>query len=379
MKIVLYPHGGSGNHGCEALVRSTCQMLPDHDISLFSKHPNQDLKYGIGKICRVLNESESVSRSSWAYWKAVLAYRLMHDSDAFEAVTYRNLLDRHHLPDVALSFGGDNYCYAKPTYIYIMNRLLRKRGVRTILWGCSIEPSFIDAEMLADLKGYDRIIARESITYRTLLEKGLSNVSLFPDPAFGLKRKDSPLPDGFVEGNTVGVNVSPMIMSYEKNSGITLQNYVALVRHILQTTTMNVAFIPHVVWADNDDRKPLQSLYEIFKETGRVCMVDDGNAEELKGYIARCRFLIAARTHASIAAYSQAVPTLVVGYSVKALGIATDLFGTPDNYVVPVQDLKQEQDLSEAFDWLVAHEVQIRSRYEQVLVSYTNKLKELKL
>ena len=61
-----------------------------------------------------------------------------------------------------------------------------------------------------------------------------------------------------------------------------------------------------------------------YKSTGRVMLVQDCNCEELKGYISRCRFFIGARTHATIAAYSSQVPTLVVGYSVKAKGIAKD-------------------------------------------------------
>ena len=48
---------------------------------------------------------------------------------------------------------------------------------------------------------------------------------------------------------------------------------------------------------------------------------------------------IGARTHATIAAYSSCVPTLVVGYSIKARGIAKDLFGTDEGYVLPVQAL----------------------------------------
>lgn len=55
---------------------------------------------------------------------------------------------------------------------------------------------------------------------------------------------------------------------------------------------------------------------------------------------------IGARTHATIAAYSSLVPTLVVGYSVKARGIARDLFGTEKNYVLPVQLLRKEEDLT---------------------------------
>lgn len=61
---------------------------------------------------------------------------------------------------------------------------------------------------------------------------------------------------------------------------------------------------------------------------------------------------IGARTHATIAAYSSCVPTLVVGYSIKARGIAKDLFGTDEGYVLPVQALAKKEDLVNAFDWL---------------------------
>ena len=33
--FVLYSHGGSGNHGCEALARSTCAIL--HNASVGSR------------------------------------------------------------------------------------------------------------------------------------------------------------------------------------------------------------------------------------------------------------------------------------------------------------------------------------------------------
>ena len=35
MKLVLYPHGGSGNHGCEAIIRSS-KRLVDAELSLYS-------------------------------------------------------------------------------------------------------------------------------------------------------------------------------------------------------------------------------------------------------------------------------------------------------------------------------------------------------
>lgn len=77
--------------------------------------------------------------------------------------------------------------------------------------------------------------------------------------------------------------------------------------------------------------------------------IADATCEELKGFISRCRLFVGARTHATIAAYSTCVPTLVAGYSVKARGIAKDLFGSEENYVLPVQSLKNKDDLVKGF------------------------------
>ena len=101
---------------------------------------------------------------------------------------------------------------------------MRRRKVKTVLWGCSVEPDAIHGEMLEDLKGYTHIFARESLTYEALRANGVEQISLFPDPAFSLERKNLPLPERFQEGNTVGINVSPMIIGLEKEKGITMQN-----------------------------------------------------------------------------------------------------------------------------------------------------------
>lgn len=269
--------------------------------------------------------------------------------------------------DYVLSIGGDNYCYGVPKFIYLVNKEIRKKGGKTILWGCSVEPESLKGEMLEDLLGYTDIIARESITYQAMINKGLKQAVLIPDPAFQLNRIDLPLPENFIEGNTVGINVSPMIIGHESNQGMTLQNYMELINYIINQTDMQVALIPHVVWSHNDDRIPLNILYDRFKDTKRICMIEDHTAEELKGFIARCRFLIAARTHASIAAYSEKVPTLVIGYSVKAKGIAQDLFGTYENYVLPVQSLKNKNDMIDAFKWLQNNESNIKKQLDTII------------
>lgn len=372
-KVVLYPHGGSGNHGCEALVRSTCKIIGENNIFLATRRKDEDSQYSINQLCTLIPEETIIKRGSLEYFLAAIRYRLFNDKDAFEAITYKAITQSVKRNGIALSIGGDNYCYGIPTYIYIINRLLRKQGTPIILWGCSIEPSSIDKEMLNDLSLYSLIIARESITFDAMKKVGLKNVKLLPDPAFKLDRVDLPLPDGFIEENTVGINLSPMVMDCENGSNITLQNYEKLIEHIIRTSDMQIALIPHVVWRENDDRVPLRKLYDKYKDTGRVVMIEDHNCMELKGYIARCRFMIAARTHASIAAYSTCVPTLVVGYSVKAKGIAKDIFGTYENYVLPVQSLSNEDDLLNAFDWIYKHEDQIRTHLQTMMPEYRDR------
>ena len=102
-------------------------------------------------------------------------------------------------------------------------------------------------------------------------------------------------------------------------------------------------------------------------------MIDDADASTLKGVIARCRFFIGARTHATIAAYSSCVPTLVVGYSIKAKGIAKDLFGTYDRYVLPVQTLECTDELTNAFAWLTEQETAMRTHLTSMMPDYIAK------
>lgn len=126
-------------------------------------------------------------------------------------------------------------------------------------------------------------------------------------------------------------------------------NYRELIQYILDNTDAYIALIPHVVWANNDDRIPLQQLYDDFDQNRRLILVDDHTGAGTEIYHFSMRFFVGARTHATIAAYSTGVPTLVVGYSVKARGIALDLFGTEDGYVLPVQQLKESDELTQAF------------------------------
>ena len=108
----------------------------------------------------------------------------------------------------------------------------------------------------------------------------------------------------------------------------------------------------------------LPEYYKEYEKTGRVVFFEDHNCMELKGIISKCRFFVGARTHSTIAAYSMGIPTLVVGYSVKARGIARDLFGGEEGYVLPVQKLTRDKLIS-AFKNIMIKEKEIQKKLKK--------------
>jgi len=83
------------------------------------------------------------------------------------------------------------------------------------------------------------------------------------------------------------------------------------------------------------------ALKEEYPKEQRLYLEEGNfNCNELKYIISKATILVAARTHASIAAYSTEIPTLVIGYSVKSKGIAQDIFGNYDDYVISKDELK---------------------------------------
>ena len=259
--------------------------------------------------------------------------------------------------------------------MYAMNEKIKKLKKELILWGCSIGKENLTDIKTADLRHFDTIVARESITYSNMLDIGIdkSKLRLHADPAFMLKSDELPLPDGFAPGNTVGLNISPMVIDFEKKDkkGIAMRSFEKIIEYILSDTDCSVALIPHVIKPTDNDIDALKKLYEKYKDSGRIVLFDGKlNAEQIKGYIARCRAFVGARTHSTIAAYSTCVPTLVLGYSVKSRGIARDIFGSEEGRVVPVNDLNDENTLLDAFKNLMKNEDTVRKELQDRMPEY---------
>lgn len=368
--IIFYGHGGSDNHGCEAIIRGTAVNLRG-DFLLYSGNRKADEQYGISKFCRIQSDScKSYEHpAGWLLNKA--QSRLFGRNPVFQLVDGKTA-------GVYLSVGGDNYCYPgllEP--IMNANRRIRNNKNKTVLWGASIEPDVLDREEVReDIRQYDLIFARESLTYQQLLNHGIrENVYLFPDPAFAMDPIETKTEERLPRGETIGINISPLIMKYGPSGDMIRQGYLEIIDYILEHTSCSIAMIPHVVRRNNNDFDMIRQLVR-KRPSDRIFTVSDKPADELKYCISKCSFLVGARTHATIAAYSSCVPALVIGYSVKAEGIARDLFGTAEGYVADVRSLRKPEQMLDAFLSLYQKRDCVKSRLEKRMPEYRKEAAE---
>jgi len=375
-RIMLYNHGGCANHGCEAIVRSTTALFAGRArLTLSSDQAKSDSLAGLDGIDRIIKSS--IGSLSVRRIINSIAFRLGQPREAEIARKYGTTIDLGKCSDICLSIGGDTYCYNHQEHLQVINSRLRRANKPLVLWGCSVEPALLSGITLEDLKAYDMIVARESITEAAMKNAGLP-VMRWCDPAFTLAYEELPLPEGWKCGDTVGLNVSPLVLQKAKNRDAAFAAFVSLIRHILDTSDSAVALIPHVTWPHDNDLDALKALKAQFADESRVFVLPGSlNALQLKGYIRRLSMLVTARTHASIAGYSSAVPTLVIGYSVKAKGIARDLFGDEAGHLIPVQELSGSGELIAAYDAMAARAQQERDFLMERLPVYMQGTEEV--
>lgn len=356
----MFFHGGSTNRGCEAIVRSGVSMikanLPEvKQIDLISRDPETDKI--IPLIDNIyLDQMREIKKFSLDWFISAINIKLFNDESKAFQVKHQDIISKIPHYDIFLSIGGDNYCYGEQPGIYEIDRCIKKAGKKLVLWGASVGEEDLSPPKIEDLKSFDLILARESITKAVLEGHGLTNVKLCADGAFTMEKEELPLPEGWQEGNTIGFNFSPLVWKKNKDSK---DAALKLVQHILDSTDMTIALTPHVIIKGNNDYEVLQQFYNEFKSTNRVLLLPDNlNAIQYKGYIARMRFFIGARTHATIAAYSNCVPTIVLGYSVKSKGIAKDIFGY-ERLVLALDEISDSTKIIQKFNELLSDEQEL--------------------
>ena len=364
MKYFLFDHAGCLNRGCEAIIRGTVKIISSADgnasFRLASYRPEDDTA-----LCLDTVKMESRELTGAEKLISALNVKLAHSERYAFSRMYSPVVNYGNDYDICLSVGGDTYCYGDNASVREITAQLHKKGKKTVLWGASVGEEDLSAEKINGFKNFDAVFAREPLTYE-LLSKFVDKDKLFmfADPAFCLEREDLSLPDGYEEKNTLGFNLSPLVT--DKNPAL-VDACTGFLKYVIDNTSLQIALIPHVTEKGNDDCTVLDEIYDRLGNPQRVVKISGTlSASQYKGYIARLRYFIGARTHATIAAYSNAVPTIVLGYSVKSRGIAKDLFGE-EKFVVDSISLTSADALINEFEKLTAQETEIVSQLQTVI------------
>ncbi|MFR4588839.1 MAG: polysaccharide pyruvyl transferase family protein [Eisenbergiella sp.] len=385
-KVILCNYTSSINRGCDAIVKSTADLLHKYgmqcDLAVHNK--SYDELFGFEEFDNILYYAELWNKPIERIISAGL--EKVFRADYMANKIRQNSVWKELKQSVSFNVGGDTYCYGRHMASLTLNHYCYKQKIPSVFWGFSIDEKAISDKMiLEDLEKYTLLCPRESLSKELLIKAGIDEKKIcqMVDPAFTLKPKSVLLPDQMKENETIAINISPVVTLNGSSEELVHENYKCLISEILETSNMNIALIPHV-YIENDykqeDLLEAFRLKEEFKNNDRVFIINGFyTSREIKYLISKCRMLFTARTHASIAGYSSCVPTIVIGYSIKARGIATDLFGTYNNYVVQCQKFETDRELINSYEFLLEHEDDIREtlkckqKYYTELLDYTCK------
>ena len=330
-------HYNGGNRGCEGIAKGSAVLLASQPSDIIARctDTEQDIKLGLRNSVTLYNAKDL---SFFQKVKRRVLFSLIHSSEKRRWMLikydYINFLNQLKIGDVMISSGGDMMCYDNNEVI-LTNNYTHARGIKTVLWGCSMGPENLTPEKEKSLRDFSLIYARDSLTYEFFRSLDLKNVCLFPDPAFVLEPEECELPFCFSNHRVIGLNLSNYVLGDFSLDTPFGHEVIRLMDYLLNETDLHVLLIPHVTWEGQDDRVVANMLAQRYTNRARVSVLDIENLNycQIRYIISNCELFIGGRTHAVISAYSTCVPTLAIGYSVKSKGIAKDL-GLPDNLVV---------------------------------------------
>lgn len=353
--FLLIGISGLFNYGCEAIVRGTENILtrafPDSDIVYASRRPADDKRRLAGSRIRIIERKHPRYSFKNITRKALAHLGLKWDPRLDSLKLLAGI-------DIVLSIGGDlytldynnNYSMSLPKF----GDEARKRKIPYILWGASVGPfstnPAAEAAYSRHLRRLSFISAREATTVDYLSNLGITdNVIPCADPAFVVApeiSKEATCPAGL---HKIGINLSPLsafhsTISYEQ----CIAQQASVIRHLIQATKAQVLLIPHVVCDFDEKYDDSRYLWQVLKAVGPDFRANLSILEADPGFIGtkrelvKCDLVIASRMHCAINALSACVPTILVSYSQKAVGMAEYVYGNRD-WLVGIDDVSPEE------------------------------------
>jgi polysaccharide pyruvyl transferase WcaK-like protein len=295
----------------------------------------------------------------------------------------RTLFDAERVIDVGGDILTEDYGAVSLAEVLLGHELVLRSGVPLVILAQTIGPvrsPFFVRWLRSVLSRAAVVTVRDPISYRFLDEDlGVRDAAtLTADLAFLLPAASDEraerilLENGIPSGSPLaGISASQIVSRYFRHwsdAKAAREAYLSAMAstadHLVETLGGTVIFVPHVTIPGNDDRLASREIRERMEHREKAFVLErEYLPGDYKSVISRCSVFVGARMHATIAALSTGVPTLVMAYSAKTLGIMGEMLGQREA-VLDVRDLKKGDDLAGLLaaktDALLAKRAQLR-------------------
>lgn len=219
----------------------------------------------------------------------------------------------------------------------------------------------------------DLILARSETTKKRLVELGVKTpIIVCPDTAFLLPSEHSSFSLRLAEERAyrpiVGFSVSHMAGRQARDKERYIKLMAELADYVAEVTGGKLVFLPNELSSDPalDDRYFTNCVLSKMKKRDEtvVAPVEALTARQFKGVIAQCDAVIASRYHTIVAALSQAIPVLAIGWHAKYEGVMELV--AQEEFVCHVRSMSADE-LKAKFDKLWSLRDEIRSTITSAL------------
>ena len=411
INIAITAASYSGNKGAAAMLQSSVKQLYDRygsrlNVKLMSVYPDSDRKQIPFDFIEVVPAKPE--RLLFIAFPLALLYKGLGFIPGMKKLIGKNkIIKAYRDTDLVIDEAGisfvDSRGFIMNTYAFVTMAVPKLIGVPVVKYSQamgSFESFFNRIYAKIILPRMDLICARGDITLDNLKGIGVSeNVRLCADGAFTMEDSEKAQMkvnararrDTFFEGDIVGVSLSSVVDKKCRKLGIKYRSIMVKFIDYLTKKGLNVLIIANAARINstkprNNDLMVCDYVFSKLKNKENVRWYhEEMNAEEIRDYIGRCRFLVASRFHAMIGALERRVPVLLIGWSHKYKEVL-DMFGLGSyafdySEMGKVSSKEAVKSLISEFRKLEEDETDIRRKidehYDAVMESSRRNIKEI--
>lgn len=380
----------SGNKGAAAMLQSSIKQLHNIygdrlNINLMSVYPGEDKKQLPFDFINIT--STKPEQLLFIAFPLAVLYKLFKWCPPIKKLIAKNKIIKTYLKtDLVVDEAGisfvDSRGFVMNTYAFVCAAVPLLVGTPVVKYSQALGTfknpynRFLAKWILPKLK---LICARGQGTYDNLMGIGIKdNVKLCADGAFSMEDSEYWIKevnrickeDSFYNENVVGLSISSVVEKKCAKMGIAYKDTMVSFVNYLNDSGYHVILIANAARINseksrNNDLLVGDAIYNDIADKTKVRWYHkEMDAEEIRAYIGKCRYLVASRFHAMIGSLEQKVPVLLIGWSHKYQEVL-DMFEL-GQYAIDFSKLELSE-LKESFQNFISNEKDIRAKLDKNL------------